>query len=216
MYVQFGAGLCGPSGWENFDASPTVRLQRLPVVGSVGKLAGPVFPDNIQYGDITKGLPVPDGQVDGVYASHVLEHLSFEDAHTALRNTFRMLRSGGIFRCIVPDLAERARRYVAAMDQQSASAAHDFMRSCLLGAENRPAGAAARARSLLGNSAHLWMWDEFSLKKALEEAGFISVRRCSFGDSKDPAFNAVEMQDRFVDSGYSPPIPELAMEAVKP
>ncbi len=129
MYVQFGAGLCGPSGWENFDASPTVRLQRLPVVGGVGKLAGPVFPDNVQYGDITKGLPVPDGKVDGVYASHVLEHLSYEDAHTALRNTFKMLRSGGIFRCIVPDLAERARRYVAALDQQSASAAHDFMRS---------------------------------------------------------------------------------------
>ncbi len=122
MYVQFGAGLCGPSGWENFDASPTVRLQRLPVVGGVGKLAGPVFPDNVQYGDITKGLPVPDGKVDGVYASHVLEHLSYEDAHTALRNTFKMLRSDGIFRCIVPDLAERARRYVAALDQQSASA----------------------------------------------------------------------------------------------
>ncbi len=60
------------------------------------------------------------------------------------------------------------------------------------------------------------MWDEFSLKKSLEDAGFISVRRCAFGDSKDAAFNAVEMQDRFVDSSYSPPIPELAMEAIKP
>jgi len=27
-YIQFGCGLCGPPGWSNFDAIPTLWLQK--------------------------------------------------------------------------------------------------------------------------------------------------------------------------------------------
>ena len=32
-YVQYGAAYSAPEGWLNFDASPTLRLQKLPVAG---------------------------------------------------------------------------------------------------------------------------------------------------------------------------------------
>src|SRR5215467_954787 len=112
LYVQYGCGLSCPAGWVNFDASPTLRLQRLAVIGRLFGKAAPRFPEGIRYGDILNGLPVADGTADGVYASHVLEHLSLADCAAALRNTFRLLRPGGIFRLVIPDLEARARKYL--------------------------------------------------------------------------------------------------------
>ena len=58
------------------------------------------------------------------------------------------------------------------------------------------------------------MWDEPSTAKHLEQAGFVDVRRCEFGDSSDPLFGQVEEQERFVDGRHN--FKELAMSARKP
>jgi len=74
-YVQYGAGYTAGEGWLNFDASPTLRAERVPLLGGLlGSLWGNPqrYPPGIVYGDIVKGLPVADGTVDGLYASHVL------------------------------------------------------------------------------------------------------------------------------------------------
>ena len=42
-----------------------------------------------------------------------------------------------------------------------------LMRASTLGQERRPRGIVAAARALFGHSAHLWMWDEPSLREAL-------------------------------------------------
>ncbi|MGH7187572.1 MAG: methyltransferase domain-containing protein [Acetobacteraceae bacterium] len=54
-------------------------------------------------------LPFADGSADTVFASHVLEHVS--DAQLALRDWFRVIRTGGFIVCIVPHqfLYERRR-----------------------------------------------------------------------------------------------------------
>lgn len=80
MYVQYGAGLSEPPNWLNYDASPTLRAQRLSLLGALAHhFGGPKFPSDVIYGDISKGLPVADGNARGVYASHVLEHLSLRE-----------------------------------------------------------------------------------------------------------------------------------------
>ena len=142
IYVQYGCGFSAADGWKNFDSSPTLRLERFPIVGRSlsAFFSGNSrrFPAAACYGDICKGLPVADGLVRGCYASHVLEHLSLDDLRLALTNTFRMLAPGGTFRLIVPDLHERARRYVAEADRKSSDAAPTFLRAALLGHERRP------------------------------------------------------------------------------
>jgi SAM-dependent methyltransferase len=45
-------------------------------------------------------LPFADGSVDTVFGSHVLEHVG--DARLALRDWFRVLRTGGFIVCVVP------------------------------------------------------------------------------------------------------------------
>ena len=94
MYVQYGCGDCAPAEWVNFDASPTLRIESIPIIGRFIKKNAAPFPSNVRYGDIVSGLPIPDGIVWGLYASHILEHLSRDDFSIALRNSFRLLAPG--------------------------------------------------------------------------------------------------------------------------
>lgn len=212
IYLNVGCGYSAPEGWTNIDASPTARIERVPLVGGIlGKLSGngQRFPDEVGYGDLTvAGLFAP-ASVEAVYASHVLEHLALEDMRIALANIHTMLRPGGRLRLIVPDLEERARRYLA--QSGNAAAAHAFMNSCYLGTRQRPRGLVGRLRSLFGNAAHLWMWDAASMRHELERAGFVDIRKAGFGDSGDPMFERVERAERFVDDG----IEEVALDAFR-
>jgi hypothetical protein len=199
MNVQYGCGLSAPEGWLNFDSSPTLRVQRMPLVGAFlrGRL-GVAFPPAVRYGDIVKGLPVRDASCDAVYCSHVLEHLALEDCRMALAHTFRILKPGGVFRCVLPDLERAARNYVAALDQGDVTAGVRFMgRNTLVGMEQRPKGVKGAIQHHFGNSLHLWMWDEAGLRDALLKAGFTEVRRCGFNDSANKAFLAVEDPSRY-------------------
>lgn len=94
-YVQYGCGWSAPSDWQNFDASPTLRFERLPLIGQLYTKNQTRFPENVEYGDIVKGLPINLESCKGVYCSHVLEHLSLDGFRIALRNTFQILQRGG-------------------------------------------------------------------------------------------------------------------------
>jgi SAM-dependent methyltransferase len=194
-YVQFGCGLDAPAEWRNFDSSPTLRLQRLPIVGRLvpsGRFGR--FPPNVEYGDIVRGLPIPDGSVKALYSSHVLEHLALDDLRKALANCYRVLTPGGIFRMVLPDLETHISDY---KNDPTPAASHDFMNATMLGRETRPRGLRAFVREWFGNSHHLWMWDYKALRAELGKAGFQGIRRAAFGDSPDPMFKSVESSDRW-------------------
>jgi hypothetical protein len=204
-YVQYGCGLSAPAQWRNFDASPTLRFERLPIVGRLYTKNGCRFPSNVEYGDIVKGLPVPASSCRAVYCSHVLEHLALDDFRTALHNTMTLLRPGGTFRLVLPDLEHYARQY---LENHSDNAALEFMRKTYFGYQSRTRSFKGFAVAWLGTSRHLWMWDYRSIKSELENVGFNGVRRACFGDSSDPVFAAVEDRDRWEDC--------LGVECTKP
>lgn len=213
IYVQYGCGLCAPEGWTNFDSSPRLRFERILGIGAVvAPFGGPLFPRQVAYGDIAKGLPVESDTVDGIYASHVLEHLARRDVPSALLNTFRILKSGGVFRMIVPDLEWRARRYVEHRSANKVGAADCFIEACGIGVANSPTNLMGLLRSAIGNSGHSWMYDEEGMRQLLVAAGFIAIRRCDFHDSGDAMFDRVEDRGRFYENGER----ELALEGRKP
>ena len=194
-HVQYGCGLCAPKDWRNFDTSPTLRLQKLPGIGSrIRNRGNEPFPKNVEYGDIVRGLPVPANSCRAVYCSHVLEHLSLEDFRVALRNTHTYLAEGGIFRFVLPDLEKLAQDYLDSTDPQ---ASLSFMEQAHLGRQTRAKGLSGFVREWMGNSAHFWMWDYKSMVVALEQADFHHVRRAQFGDSGDPRFTEVEELHRW-------------------
>ena len=197
-YVQYGCGLSAPINWLNFDSSPTLRIQRMPLIGNlIKKRLNVIFPENVIFGDIIKGLPVKENSCDGIYCSHTLEHLSLEDFRIALKNSYSVLKKGGIFRCIVPDLEFYARKYIIEIENNDVLANMNFMNSTLLGINKRPKKLKDLIISFYRNSHHLWMWDSKSLSKELTNVGFNQIRLCTFNDSQDKMFNECEDPSRF-------------------
>jgi ubiquinone/menaquinone biosynthesis C-methylase UbiE len=208
IYVQYGCGLSAPDGWYNFDASPTLRLQKIPIAGKAFKKKVD-FPKNVRYGNILKSLPgIKENSCDGIYCSHVLEHLSLNDFHIAIRNTYRLLKPGAIFRCVLPDLEYSINQYAEDLKTKPESASGEFLSATMLGLKDRPKKFKDFIISFMGNSHHLWMWDQYALKNELEKAGFVNVRKCSYNDSKDSNFQLVEDESRFINA--------VAFEAFKP
>jgi predicted SAM-dependent methyltransferase len=205
IYLQYGCGLCAPDTWLNFDGSPNLWLERFPVLGrfytgkkSLGNTqVRQRFPENILYGDIVKGLTVEENSCTGIYASHILEHLSLEDFRKALKNTYKLLQPYGIFRLVVPDLEILAKSYLAS---ESPTASIEFIETTGLGSRYRAKGLTAIVQSVLGNGQHLWMWDYKSIEDELKKQGFVEIRRAEFNDSVDPAFSDVEESGRFVNA----------------
>ena len=199
LYVQYGCGFSAPAGWLNFDASPTLRFERSPI-GFLYKRNSERFPRNVCYGDIVRGLPIADGSCRGLYCSHVLEHLALDDCDAALANSARYLQPGGTFRLVLPDLEVYVQDYLARRANGEEDAAGNFMRSASLGRQRRSRGPLGLIRDWLGNSAHLWMWDEKSLAARLRQHGFVDIRRAAFGDAEDRRFSEVEEPARFEDA----------------
>lgn len=198
VYVQYGCGWDAPSGWMNFDASPTLRIERMPVLGkrisAIVKRNTAPFPEDVRYGDIVKGLPLSNETCMGVYCFHVMEHLCLEDFHKALINTRNILKPGGIFRLVLPDLAFYISQYV---ENNSPDSALEFMRATSLGESSRAHGTKGLILEFLGNSRHHWMWDYPSLERELGQSGFSAIRRAVFADSADDRFNQVERKERW-------------------
>lgn len=196
-FIQFGCGLSCPPGWRNYDSSVRLRLQMIPLLGRCVP-AGPFgrFPRGVMYGDIVTGLPVPNGSAALLYCSHVLEHLALDELRMAIPNCFRLLANGGVFRIVLPDLEKMIHAY---NESNATDRSICFIRSTLMGKEERSRSLGARLRDAIGNSHHLWLWDYASLSNELAMAGFKNIRRARFGDSGIPAFAAVEDQSRWAD-----------------
>tara|TARA_B100000795_G_scaffold238525_1_gene199711 strand:- start:68 stop:694 length:627 start_codon:yes stop_codon:yes gene_type:complete len=193
--INLGCGLSTADGWVNVDGSPTVRLQRLPIFGACFRLStSPKFPASVKYGNVCTGLPFPDDSADIIYSSHMLEHLSLEDFRLAVGEIQRILKPGGVFRSVIPDLEVSIKDYLAS---SNANASTQFLQNTLLGIEKRPRGFLANCRSLFGNSNHLWMWDYKGIEEELKSAGFSGISRAEFNDSKITDFAEIEDSERW-------------------
>jgi len=206
MNVQYGCGTEAPEGWENFDVSLTLRIQKIPLLGKLLTRNHVHFSPDVHYGDIVKGLPVKRGSCDRVYCSHILEHLALNDCRAALRNTFEMLKANGVFRLVVPDFEYAVGEYI---NDRSGTAILSFFENTWLGQDVRFQGVNGLLIHCFSNSRrHLWMWDYKGLKRELESVGFTQVRRATFNDSTNVQFQAVERKAKWENA--------LGIECVKP
>jgi predicted SAM-dependent methyltransferase len=217
LYVQYGAGNQAVHGWINFDASPTLRIQKIPLIGRlIRSKLNCIFDDDVLYGDIIKGLPINENCVDGLFCSHVLEHLSYADFSTAINNSYKYLKPGGVFRIIVPDLEYYINRYQISLtsdnEDKRANAAIEFCAGTCLGIEQTRRTLSRRLIDVFSNSGHRWMWDYLSLNQALSRHGFINIKKFQPGDCSDEMFLRPERPHQFGDGD----IYGLALECTKP
>ena len=86
----------------------------------------------VQAFDIRAPLPFRNNYFNCSYTSHVIEHLTQEEAESLISECFRILKPQGIVRIIVPDLEGIVRAYLGALEQVesgdlSAEADYDWM-----------------------------------------------------------------------------------------
>lgn len=106
--LNFGCGGTYHPGWINLDAAP-------------------VSPEVVAH-DLRHPFPYASNDFDGVYGSHMLEHLQPQAAMRLLQECFRILKPGGIVRIVVPDLETIARLYLQSLEGALAGDADARMR----------------------------------------------------------------------------------------
>lgn len=136
--------------------------------------------------DLRYPLPFPANSFRGVYSEHCVEHLYPRHAQNLFKEVLRVLKPGGVFRCIVPDLA----KYVARYNKQPVD--HEFAHY-VNGCE--------AMWSLTQNWAHVSVWDAEMLGLQLRNAGFAEVTQCDFRHGKLPAL-LIDLQMRRWQSLY--------------
>jgi len=122
--------------------------------------------------DLSHGLPFPPNSIDGIYASHVFEHLYWSELWRLAEHCHRMIRPGGTLRMLVPSL-EMAVEHYQRGDSSWFSAFprdHDSL--------------GGRFQNFLFcDGQHRLAFDYSFAKELLEQVGFATVRRCGARES---------------------------------
>ena len=147
--INLGAGPDRKPGWVNVDNGIDDDIWGVELKGDH------VVADAREYLD-----SLDADSVDEIYAGHFLEHFEYNlhewqesEAHGLLAACYRVLKPGGIIGIVVPDFKEVIREYIAN--------GRDLDDIC-----------AGFIYSTIQPSRHKWMWDLFTLRRALERAGF--------------------------------------------
>ena len=156
-YLHIG---CGPNIFTGFTNLDFYRAREARRVGG----------DKIFRHDLRYPLPFADDTFRGAFSEHCLEHFYPAQALAILRETCRVLKPGGIFRCAVPDLATYVRFYNG---------------EPVKGLEIYESGCEAMW-SLTQNWGHLSLWDAPTLTGKLLLAGFQSAEVRAFGQGENP------------------------------
>ena len=82
--------------------------------------------------DLRTPIPLPDGRCDAIYASHMIEHFTRDQARCLLVECRRLLKAGGCVRLATPDLEGIVQTYIHALRDARAgeaggAARHDWM-----------------------------------------------------------------------------------------
>ncbi|HZS44961.1 MAG TPA: methyltransferase domain-containing protein [Blastocatellia bacterium] len=206
--LNLGCGLKAPEGWVNVDGSRNAWLRQHPTLFSALKKlrfvskedAAVEWPTNIVIWNLTKPLPFRDNHFECVYASHILEHLYFEQANALLREGYRVLCKNGVIRIAVPDLGLMIERYMAEKQDSSGRSVFAADRLQMRMRLRNPGRNANIVRtfyeSIQDFGSHKWLYDEESLCRLLSESGFVNLRRCQFLNSKIESIEQVEKENR--------------------
>lgn len=192
--LQIGAGSNLLEGWLNTTLYP--------------------FKQNSYFMDATIRFPIPDNTFSYVFSEHVIEHVLFEKGAIMLSESFRILKSGGRIRIATPDLAQIIKLYSQPQgddQQQYIKWIMDTFRPHI--GEYNPA-------HVINQSFHGWehvfIYDEPTLQHALEQAGFVDVKRVHPNESDDPNLQNIEQHGEYVESHDAMLYETMVFEGRKP
>ena len=186
--VNLGCGLAVAPGWINIDGSLNALVASMPrtvhklvyrFTGSSRYYARDTYLALLQCGtfihhDLQYGIPLKDGTADYVYSSHFLEHMARLDALHLLRESYRVLKPGGVLRVVVPDLAYAVSLYAQGRKEE--------MLTQYFFVEDDDSFYAR----------HKYMYDQESLSAQLEAIGFKDIKREGYQTGRTPDLTVLD------------------------
>jgi predicted SAM-dependent methyltransferase len=123
--------------------------------------------------DVRIGLPFPCDSLQGIYASHMIEHLGIKNVRRLFAECHRVLKPGGAVRLVVPSLEYAIRSYQGGRRE-------DFP---VWPEEYKSLGGRFNNLMLCANQ-HLVMFDFGLLEELLRQSGFRTITRESSQKSR--------------------------------
>lgn len=153
--------------------------------------------------DVTKGLPLNDSSVKGIYTEHCLEHLSFEDVYSLLNEFYRVLKPKGTIRIIVPDGELYLERYTKIVNGNN-DISLPYSKSDVYNEIYSPIMSVNR---IFRSHGHEFIYDFDTFRQLLERNEFVRVEKEKYQSGRDPKL-LLDTESRAVESLY--------VEATKP
>jgi predicted SAM-dependent methyltransferase len=153
--------------------------------------------------DVTRGLPLADASMRGIYTEHCLEHLPVTVVFDLLRECCRVLEPGGRFRIVVPDGEIYLSCYVRTL-AGDLSARLPYEQFDQFRGRYTPMFSVNR---IFRDHGHRFIYDFATMRLLLEEAGFVNITKQTFQQGADPMLLR-DTADRQIESLY--------VEAAKP
>ena len=145
--------------------------------------------------DIRDGLPIESNTLDYAVSVHALQELAYEEVVPALEELRRVLKPGGVLRLVLPDLQKGIRAHVLRKP--------DYFQVDGI----RSAGGQFITHMLWYGHSRMLFTDDF-VEELLEDAGFVEVARCRYGETASDFSEITELDNR--------PSESLFVEATKP
>ena len=193
--LQLGAGQNVLKGWFNTDYFPR---------------------QSIYFLDVTKPFPLPSNSFKFIFTEHHIEHITYRDAVSMLKECFRILEPGGLIRIVTPDLKNTISNYLngSIYNEEVYSHSKEYICSGFYNAVTYvPVDDYLDAHIVNDtflNYEHKFIYDFESLKRVLEHAGFGNVKDCGQKASVYNEFLNIETHNGNCDKYFS-----LSIEAEK-
>lgn len=143
--------------------------------------------------DATKGLPFPDGSLQGIYTEHMLEHIPLRHVPVLLNEFHRVLKKGGPIRVVVPDAELYLDLYQFAKQGKTVSFPY--------GEQDLGATPLMHVNRVFRGYEHQYAYDYETLRTLLDGAGFLKITKLSYNRGKDPNL-LVDSKSREIESLY--------------
>jgi len=154
---------CGPNylkNWVNIDIRTDVKADK--------------------YLDLTKTLPFPDNSVQFIYNEHFIEHITYDQSVSFLKECYRVLKPTGVLRISTPNLEWVIEKYLEGKLDEWANVRWNPKSKCKM------------MNEVMRRWGHQFLYDTSELKDILYSVGFSNLTSSQWRKSLHPELNMME------------------------
>ena len=193
--LQLGSGSNCLEGWLNTDFSLVSR--------------------RTVFLDATKAFVFADATFDYIFSEHQIENLNYKDGFFMITECYRVLKPGGRIRIATTNVRALVGLYTStSKDPIEQEYIRWMIDHC------HPDLGIYEPIFVLNNAFYNWnhkfLYDESTIKAALELAGFVDVRRYEYGESDDRNLRGIDCHGNTIGNELVVLFETMVMEAIVP